>query len=119
MPTDKTALFAAIQHVSHIIRANANELVQVVAEAKQKGVTGPELNDVLKKISEMKEAEWAKRELNDVLKRISDTKEADGGQKRGTKAAPAATNSSCNASGIYRNGHGNASRSCSSFNILG
>jgi exosome complex exonuclease RRP6 len=66
MPTDKAALFSAIQHVSHIIRAKADELVTVITEAKAKGVNGPELNDVLKKIAEMKEAEYA---LNETPKK--------------------------------------------------
>ena len=59
MPADKPALFNAIQHVSHIIRAKADELVNVVTEAKKEGVDGPELNDVLKKVEDMKEARYA------------------------------------------------------------
>lgn len=59
MPTNTAALFTAIQHVSHIIRAKADELVSVITEAKTEGAAGPELNDVLKSISEIKEAEYA------------------------------------------------------------
>ena len=62
MPLDKPALFVAIQHVSHIVRANANDLVNVVTEAKNKGATGPELIDVLKKIADLQEADLAKSE---------------------------------------------------------
>jgi exosome complex exonuclease RRP6 len=62
MPADKPALFNAIQHVSHIIRAKADELVNVITEAKATGLTGPELNDVLKTIEDMKEARYAKFE---------------------------------------------------------
>lgn len=59
MPLDKTALYNAVQHVSHIVRAHADELVRVVAKAKQEGVDGPELSNVLKAVADMKEAEWA------------------------------------------------------------
>ncbi|KAH9879865.1 hypothetical protein J1614_001889 [Plenodomus biglobosus] len=59
MPVDKTALYNAVQHVSHIVRAHADELVRVVAKAKQEGVDGPELSNVLKAVADMKEAEWA------------------------------------------------------------
>lgn len=57
MPADKPALFNAIQHVSHIIRGKADELVSVITDAKARGVTGPELNDVLKTMEDMKE-DW-------------------------------------------------------------
>ncbi|KAH7085432.1 ribonuclease H-like domain-containing protein [Paraphoma chrysanthemicola] len=59
MPIDKAALFNAIQHVSHIIRAKADELVHVVVEAKNNGANGRELNDVLKTIDDMKLARRA------------------------------------------------------------
>jgi exosome complex exonuclease RRP6 len=62
MPADKPALFNAIQHVSHIIRGKADELVGVITEAKTEGITGPELNDVLKRIDDMKEARYAQLE---------------------------------------------------------
>jgi exosome complex exonuclease RRP6 len=62
MPADKPALFNAIQHVSHIIRAKGDELVGVIAAAKADGVNGPELNDVLKTIDDMKEARYAQFE---------------------------------------------------------
>ncbi|KAF1843976.1 exosome complex exonuclease-like protein Rrp6 [Cucurbitaria berberidis CBS 394.84] len=58
IPTDKPALYIAIQHVSHIVRAKADELVNVITEAKKEGLDGPELTDVLKTIADMKEAEW-------------------------------------------------------------
>jgi exosome complex exonuclease RRP6 len=62
MPADKPALFNAIQHVSHIIRGKADELVGVITEAKTQGIDGPELNDVLKTIDDMKEARYAQLE---------------------------------------------------------
>jgi exosome complex exonuclease RRP6 len=62
MPADKPALFNAIQHVSHIIRGKADELVNVITAAKAEGVDGPELNDVLKTIEDMKEARLAQSE---------------------------------------------------------
>ncbi|KNG52667.1 exosome complex exonuclease rrp [Stemphylium lycopersici] len=62
MPADKAALFNAVQHVSHIIRAHADELVGVVAEAKEEGVHGPELHNVLQTIDDMLKAERAKFE---------------------------------------------------------
>lgn len=61
MPTDRSALFNAVQHVSHIIRARVAELVGVVAKAKEQGANGPELISVLKTITDMREAEWAAR----------------------------------------------------------
>ncbi|CAO2656384.1 Nn.00g051870.m01.CDS01 [Neocucurbitaria sp. VM-36] len=69
MPSDKPALFNAVQHVSHIVRMHADHLVKVVTEAKQEGVNGPELNDVLKTIADMKEAEWAA--VSDTPKKIA------------------------------------------------
>lgn len=59
MPSDKSALYNAVQHVSHIIRARADDLVRVITKAKQEGVNGPELSAVLQAITDMKEAEWA------------------------------------------------------------
>tara|TARA_R110002003_G_scaffold115_1_gene9923 strand:+ start:5509 stop:7209 length:1701 start_codon:yes stop_codon:yes gene_type:complete len=59
MPVDKAALFNAIQHVSHIIRAKADELVNVIIDAKRDGVDGRELNDVLKIIDDMQLARRA------------------------------------------------------------
>jgi exosome complex exonuclease RRP6 len=55
MPADKAALLNAIQHVSHIIRGKADELVTVITDAKARGVTGPDMNDVLQTIENMKE----------------------------------------------------------------
>lgn len=62
LPADKAALFNSIQHVSHIIRAKADELVNVITEAKQEGINGPELNDVLKTIADIRKSEWAEAE---------------------------------------------------------
>ncbi|CAG5148858.1 uncharacterized protein ALTATR162_LOCUS2257 [Alternaria atra] len=59
IPADKAALFNAIQHVSHIIRAHADELVAVIAKAKEEGVGGPELHEVLQTIADMQRAERA------------------------------------------------------------
>lgn len=64
MPTDKPALFSAIQHVSHIIRAKADELVNVIIEAKEEGLNGPELDDMLKIAEDMKEARYAQFEAS-------------------------------------------------------
>ncbi|KAF1839764.1 hypothetical protein BDW02DRAFT_563815 [Decorospora gaudefroyi] len=63
MPADKAALFNSIQHVSHIIRSHADDLVSVVAKAKDKGVDGPELNGVLQTIGDMLRAERAESEI--------------------------------------------------------
>lgn len=60
MPADKAALFNAIQHVSHIIRAHADSLVKVIIEAKKE--EGPDLDEVLKTVSDMRKAEWADSE---------------------------------------------------------
>lgn len=62
VPMDKAALFNAIQHISHIIRAKADDLVNVITEAKEEGVHGPELNDVLKTIADIRKSEWAEAE---------------------------------------------------------
>lgn len=62
MPTDKAALIAAIQHVSHIMRANADELVNVITEAKQGGIDGPELVDVLQTVEDMRKAKYDQSE---------------------------------------------------------
>ncbi|CAI9632961.1 unnamed protein product [Alternaria burnsii] len=59
IPADKAALFNAIQHVSHIIRAHADELVAVIAKAKEEGVGGPELHSVLQTIADMQREERA------------------------------------------------------------
>lgn len=59
MPADKAALFNAIQHVSHIIRAHADELVRVVVEAKEQGLNGPELHTTLQTIDDMLKEERA------------------------------------------------------------
>lgn len=69
MPIDKPALYTAIQHVSHVVRAHADELVGVVARAKEEGVDGPELADVLTKISDMREAEKAAKYASDTPKK--------------------------------------------------
>ena len=69
MPLDKPALYAAIQHVSHIVRAHADELVAVVARAKEEGIDGPELADVLTKINDMREAEKAAKYASETPKK--------------------------------------------------
>lgn len=58
MPADKPALFHAIQHVSHIIRARADELVNVIAEAKADGINGPEMVSILKTVEDMRESKY-------------------------------------------------------------
>lgn len=62
MPADKPALFLAIQHVSHILKQKADDLLSIINDAKQDGLSGPELNDVLKTIDDMKEARYAQSE---------------------------------------------------------
>jgi exosome complex exonuclease RRP6 len=62
MPADKAALFNAIQHVSHQIRARADDLVSVIEKAKEEGVNGPELTKVLQTISDMQKADRAESE---------------------------------------------------------
>ena len=57
MPADKPALYNAIQHVSHIVRTKADQLVGIIAAAKEEGLNGPELASVLQKIADMREAE--------------------------------------------------------------
>ncbi|KAJ8112312.1 hypothetical protein OPT61_g5295 [Boeremia exigua] len=69
MPAEKPALFTAIQHVSHLVRSHADELVGVVARAKEDGIDGPELTQVLTKISDMKEAEMAAKYASETPKK--------------------------------------------------
>ncbi|KAJ4339875.1 exosome nuclease subunit [Ascochyta clinopodiicola] len=69
MPVDKPALYTAIQHVSHIVRAHADELVAVVAQAKEEGIDGPELAAVLSKIADMREAEKAAKYSSEAPKK--------------------------------------------------
>ncbi|KAJ4990728.1 Exosome complex exonuclease rrp6 [Stagonosporopsis vannaccii] len=66
MPLDKPALYTAIQHVSHLVRAHADELVDVITKAKDNGVDGPELSDVLTKITNLREAEKAAKYASDT-----------------------------------------------------
>ncbi|KAF2099970.1 hypothetical protein NA57DRAFT_65802 [Rhizodiscina lignyota] len=42
MPSDKAALFAALPHISSTTRMRADELLAVIAKAKEEGKTGPE-----------------------------------------------------------------------------
>jgi exosome complex exonuclease RRP6 len=62
MPVDKPSLYNAIQHVSHVVRTKADQLVGVIAAAKEEGVNGPELTSVLQKIADMREAETPRGE---------------------------------------------------------
>ncbi|KAH8727224.1 ribonuclease H-like domain-containing protein [Phaeosphaeriaceae sp. PMI808] len=62
MPADKPALFNAIQHVSHIIRSKADELVNVIIRAKKEGIDGPELNDVLQTVKDMRVTKYSQLE---------------------------------------------------------
>jgi exosome complex exonuclease RRP6 len=61
LPTDRTALFSVIQHVSHMLRVRADELVGVIAEAKAAGSEAPDLIETIKKIEDMRFAERAER----------------------------------------------------------
>ncbi|KAF3053470.1 exosome nuclease subunit [Didymella keratinophila] len=71
MPSDKPALYTAIQHVSHLVRAHADELVTVVARAKEEGVNGPELAAVLTRISGVLEAEKAAKYAEETPKKAA------------------------------------------------
>jgi exosome complex exonuclease RRP6 len=71
MPLDKAALYTAIQHVSHLVRAHADELVAVVTRAKEEGINGPELANVLTKISDMLEAEKAAKYAEETPKKAA------------------------------------------------
>jgi exosome complex exonuclease RRP6 len=71
MPVDKPALYNAIQHVSHIVRAHADELVGVIAKAKEDGIDGPELTDILTKINSMREAEKAEKYALETPKKVA------------------------------------------------
>lgn len=86
MPVDKPALYTAIQHVSHIVRAHADELVGVITKAKEEGVDGPELSDVLTKITNMREAEKAAKYASDTPAKAPP---APGAPQTATAAAPA------------------------------
>ncbi|KAF2634222.1 hypothetical protein P280DRAFT_439320 [Massarina eburnea CBS 473.64] len=57
MPEDKAALFTVVQHVSHILRAHADELVPVITRAKATGMHGPDLNVTMQKVANMRDAE--------------------------------------------------------------
>lgn len=60
IPSDKAALFTTVQHVSHLARAHADELVDIIATAKKE--QGPELQDVLNTVAEMRALERAEAE---------------------------------------------------------
>ena len=57
LPADKAALFNIVQHVSHFLRIRADELVAIIAEAKEVGDTAPNLIETLKKIEDLRYAE--------------------------------------------------------------
>lgn len=50
MPTDKPALFNAVQPTPQPLRLRADEVVSVVTKARAEGVNGPEMADVLAEI---------------------------------------------------------------------
>lgn len=54
LPDDKAALFNVTQHVSHILRVRADELVAVINEAKAVGADAPDLNETIKKIDDLR-----------------------------------------------------------------
>lgn len=62
IPSDKAALFNAVQHVSHILRVRADELVTLIAEAKGEGVNGPDLYVTLQRIADLRKEERAQPE---------------------------------------------------------
>lgn len=55
MPTERNALFNVVQHISHILRVRADEVVKIVADAKDQGVNGPDLYVTLQRIANLKE----------------------------------------------------------------
>ncbi|KAH7138281.1 ribonuclease H-like domain-containing protein [Dendryphion nanum] len=54
LPKDKAALFNVIQHVSHIVRARSDQLVNLIQKAKDDGEDGPDLNETIKKIGDIR-----------------------------------------------------------------
>lgn len=86
MPLDKPALYNAIQHVSHIVRAHADDLVGVVTKAKDEGIDGPELSDILTKIAHLREAQKAAQYASDTTEKAAP---APAAAQAATPAAPA------------------------------
>jgi exosome complex exonuclease RRP6 len=66
MPTDKVALFNAVQHVSHILRARADELVPIIDDAKATGMNGPDLYATIQRVTNLREAEYARAEATTI-----------------------------------------------------
>ncbi|KAL6703474.1 exosome nuclease subunit [Coniothyrium glycines] len=116
IPVDKAALYNAIQHVSHIVRAHADELVNVITTAKNE--QGPELHDVLKIVADMREAEWAD---SGAPKKAPSTPAATTIQQApttNTVSTPAARASDSSFWGaLWRNSSGQQKRSMSSLDI--
>jgi exosome complex exonuclease RRP6 len=54
MPADKAALFSGIQHVSPILRTRGDELITVIAKAKEEAADGPDLVETLEKIEKIR-----------------------------------------------------------------
>lgn len=97
MPHDKPALFTAIQHVSHLVRVNADELVRVITEAKEEGITGPELSAVLTQVAQIIDAEKAAKYASDTPAKVVSaqaTTPAEPAPMQSSVAAPAARLSS-------------------------
>ncbi|KAJ4290910.1 exosome nuclease subunit [Kalmusia sp. IMI 367209] len=61
MPADKAALFTVVVHVSPILRLRAEELVNIVTDAKENGINGPDLYVTLQRIENLREAKRAER----------------------------------------------------------
>ena len=94
IPADKVALFNAIQHVSHIIRAHADELVAVIAKAKEDGVNGPELHNVLQTIADMQRAERAESDAAIKVAEVTAAPAVEASVPQSTVAVPATRASS-------------------------
>jgi exosome complex exonuclease RRP6 len=69
MPADTVALFNVIRHVSTTIRAHADELLAVIAKAKEEGVSGPEFHNVLQTVADM---QMARRAESDAAVKVAE-----------------------------------------------
>jgi exosome complex exonuclease RRP6 len=118
MPVDKAALFNAIQHVSHIIRARADDLVSVITKAKEEGLDGPELANVLQTIADMQKAD---RAGSDTATKVAEAPAVPVAQKppvESTVAVPAARAPASNFWGkLWKAGEATQKRNMSTIQI--
>ncbi|KAL5420160.1 hypothetical protein PMIN06_007877 [Paraphaeosphaeria minitans] len=61
MPEDKAALFTVVVHVSPTLRIRAEELVEIIQDAKAVGLAGPDLYVTLQRIETLREADRHER----------------------------------------------------------